>query len=87
MLDAWALSGRYVRVLATLVAITLLWSSATATEVQQAISVMPAPATVRLLPGVLVIAPNFSIGITGHNEPRLNNAARRLVLELRRDSG
>jgi hexosaminidase len=65
----------------------LFLSSATATEVQQAISVMPAPATVQLLPGVLLIAPNFSAGIGGHEEPRLDNAARRLVLELRRQTG
>jgi hexosaminidase len=69
------------------VVLTLLWSSATANEVQQTINVMPVPATVRLLPGALLITPSFSVGISGHNEPRLENAARRLILELRRQTG
>jgi hexosaminidase len=87
MLGAWASCGRYVRVLTTLVVLTLLWSSTTATEVQQAISVMPAPATARLLPGALLIAQNFSVAISGYNEPRLENAVRRLILKLRTQTG
>jgi hexosaminidase len=48
---------------------------------------MPQPSSVKLGSGALPIDANFSLGLTGHAEPRLNRAAERFLLQLQRQTG
>src|SRR5271170_7011603 len=69
----------------------LLISSAVTAKAPQvapvAINVMPMPATLTPGAGRLMVPQTFSVAIAGHNEPRLERAARRFLRDLGRETG
>ncbi|MFZ0739027.1 MAG: family 20 glycosylhydrolase [Candidatus Acidiferrales bacterium] len=65
----------------------LVLSTATADVSQQPLDLMPAPASTQAGTGSLVVTQSFSAGITGYNEPRMEDAVRRFIRDLTRQTG
>jgi hexosaminidase len=53
----------------------------------KSISLMPLPKAVQADSGQLLIDPSFSVTVTGHTEPRLENAVELFLTQLRRQTG
>jgi hexosaminidase len=53
----------------------------------KSISLMPLPKAVQAGSGQLLIDPSFSVTVTGHTEPRLENAVELFLTQLRRQTG
>ena len=53
----------------------------------KSISLMPLPKAVQAASGQLLIDPSFSVTVTGHTEPRLENAVELFLTQLRRQTG
>ncbi len=53
----------------------------------KSITLMPLPKTVQVGSGQLLIDPSFSVAVTGHAEPRLENAVELFLTQLRRQTG
>ncbi len=64
-----------------------LLSPRAAAQTAPALHLMPQPSSVIPGTGVLQIDSNFTIAFTGYTEPRLDRAAERLLLQLRRQTG
>jgi hexosaminidase len=60
--------------------------SLSAAEMRQ-LSLMPTPASVQMKTGQLVIAPSFSVGISGYSDARLHHAVELFLDSLRRQTG
>lgn len=65
----------------------LVLSTATADVSQQPLDLMPAPASTQAGTGSLVVTQSFSAGITGYSEPRMEDAVRRFIRDLTRQTG
>lgn len=57
------------------------------TEPRRELNLMPQPAAYQLGAGHLMIAPSFSVALTGYKEPRLERAVRNFVDRLSRQTG
>src|SRR3977135_495905 len=53
----------------------------------KSISLMPLPKAVQADSGRLPLDPSFSVTVTGHTEPRLENAVELFLTQLRRQTG
>lgn len=62
-------------------------SSAIADMSTPQLNLMPAPASVQLGEGRLLLAQTFTVGIAGYKEARLERAARRFIQDLSRRTG
>jgi hexosaminidase len=65
---------------------TFMFTSQTYPQSSKPLSLMPQPAKVNLRTGALRIDANFTIGLTGYKEPRLDRAARRFLTQLHRQT-
>jgi hexosaminidase len=65
---------------------TFMFAAQTYPQSSQPLSLMPQPAKVNLGTGALRIDANFTIGFTGHAEPRLDRAAERFLTQLHRQT-
>ncbi|MGA8299725.1 MAG: beta-N-acetylhexosaminidase, partial [Terriglobales bacterium] len=68
-------------------AILLLGSFSASAQAQPATNVMPAPQSVQLKSGQLLIDRSFSVAVTGFRDPMLERGVQRFVGELSRETG
>jgi hexosaminidase len=73
--------------IAFVVALFLVFMSEASPQEQRNLSLMPAPVTVQMGAGQLLIDPSFSVAVTGRTDVRLQRAVDRFLNDLRRQTG
>jgi hexosaminidase len=76
-----------LRIFSALIVSSLVLSTAIADMAPPRFQLMPAPASLRLGDGRLVITQSFSVGFSGYKEARLERAAQRFIRNLSRRTG
>lgn len=80
-------AGFSVRVLCLFVLGALMISPLVKAQQQRQLSLMPAPSSVQIGSGRLVVDSSFGAGLTGYTEPRLDRAVERFLRQLSRQTG
>jgi len=80
-------AGFSVRVLCLFVLGALMISPLVTAQQQRPLSLMPAPSSVQIGSGRLLVDSSFSAGLTGYTEPRLDRAVERFLRQLSRQTG
>ncbi|HLZ49402.1 MAG TPA: family 20 glycosylhydrolase [Candidatus Acidoferrum sp.] len=77
-----SMRGLYLVVFGTLIA-----AASAAAQGQQALNLMPVPASIQFGSGKFMLDSKFTVGFTGYTEPRLDRAAQRFLRQLSRQTG
>lgn len=80
-------AGFSVRVLCLFVLGALMISPLVKAQQQRQLSLMPAPSSVQIGSGRLLVDSSFGAGLTGYTEPRLDRAVERFLRQLSRQTG
>jgi len=83
----WRFASSAHRVLLAVIFSSIVLSPVIADVSPPRFQLMPAPASLRLGDGRLLITQTFSVGISGYKEARLERAARRFIQNLSRRTG
>ena len=83
----WRIASPAYRAFLAMIFSSFILSPVIADVAPPRLQLMPAPASLRLGDGRLVITQTFSVGIAGYKEVRLERAARRFVQDLSRRTG
>lgn len=78
---------QFMRNVMAMLLLCLVSAPPAGTQTARPINLMPAPASLQVGAGQLVIGPVFSVAITGHTEPRLQRAVDIFLGDLRRQCG
>jgi hexosaminidase len=79
-------AGPSKRGLGLLVLGVLMMSVTTNAQEQRTLNLMPAPSSVQIGKGRLLVDSTFSVGLTGYSEPRLDRAVERFFRQLSRQT-
>lgn len=80
-------AGASMRGLCLVVFGTLMAAGSATAQGQQALNLMPVPASIQFGSGRFQVDSRFTVGFTGYTEPRLDRAAERFLRQLSRQTG
>jgi hexosaminidase len=80
-------AGASMRGLCLVVLGTLMPAGSATAQGQQALNLMPVPASIQFGSGRFQVDSRFTVGFTGYTEPRLDRAAERFLRQLSRQTG
>jgi hexosaminidase len=82
MMHRWSIRG--ILLLGTILLSALIQSPSANAQAQRQLSLMPLPSNIQQGSGELRIDATFSVALTGHTEPRLDQAVARFLTQLNR---